>query len=293
MSDTEQTRTGPGVSTHRGVEELTAELSATAEELRRTRVELEHAKDALASTVSHELRTPLASIQGYVELLEDGELGNLSPSSASAIRTIGRNAERLAGLIDGLLQQEPQRAAPTLELTDVDLGELVDQCRNALSSIARSRKLDLSVMIAPRLPRVRADREQLEQVMLNLVGNALKFTPEGGRVSVVVEAAPSGVALVVTDTGIGIPEGELDSLFSRYFRSSVSVNREIQGTGLGLAVAKSIIDHHDGRVTVRSTEGVGTTVRVELPVDTGAQAVPAWWANHQSPANGSTSGTNA
>lgn len=273
-------------------DDLANELAVATDELRRTREELDRAQRLLASNVSHELRQPLATIQGYVELLEDGELGQISPSSSSAIRTIGRNAERLATLLDDLLQA-PVHSEPTLELAEVDVGGIVRESQVALRSVARSRGLDFAVSLSPMLRRIRADRDQVEQVVMNLVGNALKFTPDGGRVSVVVESASDGIVLVVSDTGIGIPEHEVGSLFSRFFRSSLSVNRGIEGHGLGLAVTKSIVDHHRGHITVDSQEGVGTTVRVALPVDPSAQGgVSAWRRSHHSPTNGSTSGTN-
>lgn len=277
-------------------EELASELSATVEELRRTRDELDRARNALAASVSQELRTPLASIQGYIELLEDGELGRLSPTTTTAVRTIGRNAARLASLLDELLH--PQSApvsvpAPVAELVDVDLGELVRQSQVALQSVARIRRLQLSVSLAPHLHRIRADRELIEQVVLNLVGNALKFTPEGGTVRVTLEDAGDGVELTVADNGIGIPESEIGSLFAPRFRSSLAVQRGIEGQGLGLVTSKEIVDRHDGRLTVESTEGVGTTVRVRLPADPdGQRGFAAWRRSHQRPTNGSTNGTN-
>ncbi|QZY30245.1 sensor histidine kinase [Nocardioides coralli] len=267
-------------------EELVAELSATLEELSRTRDERDLARNRLVANVSQDLRTPLASIQGYVELLEDGELGRLSPTTLSAVRTIGRNAERLASLLDDLLRPPSDKgpAVPSelaaLDLVDLDLGELVRQSQSALESVARLRELDLTVSVAPHLRRVKADRERIEQVILVLVGNALKYTPSGGRISVTAQAAPEGVALTVVDNGIGISAEDLRALFAPEVRSS-------------LVTAKEIVDRHDGRLVVDSTEGAGTTVRVTLPAHPGDQGgFAAWRRSHPSPRNGSTNGTN-
>jgi signal transduction histidine kinase len=159
--------------------------------------------------------------------------------------------------------------------------------------VARIRRLDLSVTLAPQLRRIKADREQIERLVLDLIGNALKFTPEGGRVAVAVEAAADGVVLLVSDNGIGIPEHEMESVFTPRFRSSLAVARGIGGEGLGLARAKEVVERHDGRITVDSTEGTGTTVWVSLPVEPGGQGgFAAWRRSHQSPTKGSTNGTN-
>lgn len=253
-----------GVAQDLGARMLELQSAQERESLRHLE-ELDRAKDELISTVSHELRTPLTSVRGYLELLDAGDLGPLSAHSARAVRIMTRNVERLDTLVENLLQLSAQGAAPALDLHPVDLRAVVAECHSSLAPQLASNGLVLSVTATPDLRPVLGDRGLVEQVLLNLLSNAVKFTPAGGRVSVDLANAGAGVVLTVTDTGVGIPEDELESVFSRFFRSTLSVASGIPGTGLGLAVTKSIIELHGGRVGVMSTVEVGTAVRVELP----------------------------
>ena len=244
--------------------------AAPAASMRRLR-ELDRAKDAFISNVSHELRTPLTSISGYVELISDGELGELSPGLAQAVDVIGRNTGRLRSLVEDLLTLSAYDASEVrLDRTNLDLAALLSECHGALVPLLVRRELDVRVQPAPDLRRIEADRTQLERVVLNLMSNAVKFTPDGGRVLVRAENAGENVVVTVEDSGIGIPADEQERLFSRFFRSSLSMSAEIQGTGLGLALTKTLVEQHGGSVSLTSAEGVGTTVTVRLPVTAGA-----------------------
>jgi len=227
--------------------------------------ELDLMKDEFVSLVSHELRTPLTSIRGYLELMLE-EAGNLTPEQERFLGVVDRNSERLLRLVSDLLflaQVDAGRLA--IEREDVVFEEVVQDSIEALRPIAESRRIELVTSIAP-LPSLLGDRARLAQVLDNLVSNALKFTPEGGRVSIALRVDGDRSVLEVEDNGVGIPAAEQTRLFERFFRSSRATDNAIPGTGLGLAITKAIVERHDGRISVESREGVGTSVRVELPL---------------------------
>jgi signal transduction histidine kinase len=236
-------------------------LREDAERLR----ELDRMKDEFISLVSHELRTPLTSIRGYVELLEEDE--RLSDEQQRYLAVVGRNTSRLLDLVGDLLflaQVDAGKLA--FELRPVELDLLVEECVEASLPAADAKGIEL-VSSAQRLPSpLQGDPGRLAQVLDNLVSNALKFTPAGGRVEVRLSAM-DGVALIeVEDTGLGLAANEQEQLFERFFRSSRASENAIPGTGLGLAIAKTIVERHGGRIQLESTVDVGTTVRVELPL---------------------------
>ncbi len=228
--------------------------------------ELDRAKDAFISSVSHELRTPLTSIVGYLEMITEGGLGAMSEEVAQGMAIIERNAFRLRDLVEDLLALSAYDASQMpIDLQEVNLVEVVDECRQALVPAAAGREIEVVVDLGEVLPVVQADRTQMERVVLNLLSNAVKFSHDGGRITIGLHAEADAVVLTVSDAGIGIPAAEQDRLFSRFFRSSLSVADEIQGTGLGLALVRSAVEGHRGTVEVDSAEGEGTTVTVRLP----------------------------
>jgi signal transduction histidine kinase len=227
--------------------------------------ELDRMKDEFISLVSHELRTPLTSIRGYVELLQED--GRMSDKQQRYLAVVDRNTSRLLDLVSDLLflaQLDAGKLA--FELRPVELDLLVDECVEASQPAADTKGIEL-VRSTQRLPSpLQGDPARLAQVLDNLVSNALKFTPAGGRVEVRLSAA-DGVALIeVEDTGLGLAANEQEQLFERFFRSSRASENAIPGTGLGLAIAKTIVERHGGRIRLESTVDVGTTVRVELPL---------------------------
>ncbi len=228
--------------------------------------EIDRAKDAFVSNVSHELRTPLASINGYLELVSDGEFGPLSDRLGHAVDVVSRNAGRLQRLVEDLLMFSAYDAAgATLDTSLVPPGRLVRDCAESLRRAAAAKGVSIEVHCAIGLSTLRADRAQLERVMLNVMSNAVKFTPSGGVVSILVANDAAGVVVDVTDTGIGIPAGEQHLIFTRFFRSSLATQAEVPGTGLGLALARTIVELHGGTIDLVSDEGTGTTVTVRLP----------------------------
>jgi len=253
----------------RQLESSNRRLREDADELR----ELDRMKDEFISLVSHELRTPLTSIRGYVELLQED--GSLSDEQQRYLGVVDRNTGRLLDLVSDLLflaQADAGKLA--FELRPVELDLLVDECVEAAQPAADAKGIEL-VRLTKELPSpLQGDPARLAQVLDNLVSNALKFTPAGGRVQVRLSTA-DGVALIeVEDTGVGLAENEQEQLFERFFRSSRAFESAIPGTGLGLAIAKTIVERHGGRIGLESTVDVGTTVRVELPLSLSESSLP-------------------
>ena len=225
-------------------------------------VELDRLKDEFVSSVSHELRTPLTSISGYVELMLETEEDD---EKRDHLAIVDRNAQRLLGLVSDLLfTARLQEGRLELEHERVDLGELVAQTVASARPRAESAAVTLTAELDP-VSAIDGEGARLAQLLDNLVSNAIKFTPAGGSVVVRLSQRERFVCLEVSDTGIGIPEEERERLFQRFFRSQTALERQIQGTGLGLYISKAIVESHGGRIGVRGGETGGTTFYVELP----------------------------
>jgi PAS domain S-box-containing protein len=229
--------------------------------------EVDQVKDAFVSSVSHELRTPITSILGYVEMLQDGEYGGLEPAQLAAVQRVAANSSRLLSLIDDLLtlSRIQERGIGMVDRI-VDLRQVVTAACTVVAPSLQKGVLTLDVDLPADPVPFLGDRDMLERVVINLVGNAVKFTPEQGRIDVRLHAGGETVEIEVADTGIGIPVQEQDQLFSRFFRSSLAQERAIPGSGLGLSLAHAIVEQHGGSMAVESEPGVGTTFRVRLPV---------------------------
>ena len=250
-------------------EAVLAQERETNERLR----QIDRLKDELVMVVSHELRTPLTSIQGYVDLVLDDE--ELDPGARRFLQTAQRNAGRLHRLVeDLLLLSRVDRTELPLALAPLDVATLTAAEIAASRALAEDKGVALDLVLPPAgsSTTVQADEVRLAQVVDNLVANAVKFTPAGGRVRVEVASVGASVRIVVADTGIGIPVEEHGQLFERFFRASTATEQHIPGTGLGLAVSKAIVDAHGGTIEVASAAGLGTTFRVTLPVRAAAAA---------------------
>ena len=227
--------------------------------------ELDRMKDDFVASVSHELRTPLASITGYLELLVEDDVGGLSDEQRNYLAVIDRNSERLLKLVGDLLfVARLSGAAVELEKTPIDLTSLVRQSLEAARPVAEARDLRLELESGGTAV-VEADPCRITQVIDNLLSNALKFTPPGGRVAVRVHSDGDGVRVQVADTGMGVSEADQEHLFERFFRTSDAIGRAIQGTGLGLSIVGALVEAHEGTITIESEVGVGTTFTVVLP----------------------------
>jgi two-component system phosphate regulon sensor histidine kinase PhoR len=254
---------------------------AAMEQLR----ELDRAKDDFVSGVSHELRTPLTSISGYVELLQDGSLGDLDESQQRVMGIVKRNVVRLRSLIEDLLTLSRIGSGDfTPTLADVDVVRLVSTVLEDLRLQADERELELDLQLPDEPVVVRGDEGQLSRALLNMTSNAVKFTPSGGsvRLRVTLDEDEQQVTVEVQDTGIGIPEAEVHQLFRRFFRASNASRSGVPGTGLGLVIVQTIAEQHGGRVELSSTEGVGTTVALHLPLPGASDTA------HETPADART-----
>jgi len=240
-------------------------LTQTQEQNERLR-KLDRMKDEFIALVSHELRTPLTSICGYLELLlQDDVMADLPSAQLNWLQVIDRNAERLLRLVEDLLLTAQASAGNlALEKAELDVAAVVAQAVQAGTPVAAARGISLTCSTEP-LPLTSGDRLRIGQVVDNLVSNALKFTPAGGTVEVRAYPHRSAVRIEVTDTGMGISEHEQARLFERFFRTARAQEQAIPGVGLGLSISKAIVEAHDGRISVRSAEGTGTTFFVDLP----------------------------
>jgi PAS domain S-box-containing protein len=250
------------VATQRALELALARERASVERLR----EVDQLKDTFVSSVSHELRTPITSITGYLELLEDGGFGELNQEQRAAIARIDANSRRLLLLIDDLLVlSRVQDRGLENHHVDLDLRAVVLAAHEVVAPAAERAGVDFAYDVPDgEVPYV-GDVDQLERVLVNLMSNAVKFSPDGGAVSTSLATADDEVQMRVKDTGMGIPVEEQASLFTRFFRSSSARGRAIQGSGLGLSIAKAIVERHGGTITVESEPGHGTEFTVRLP----------------------------
>jgi two-component system, OmpR family, phosphate regulon sensor histidine kinase PhoR len=249
---------------HGLVQAHTIETQAEAVELLR---QLDQAKADFISTVSHELRTPLTSITGYLEMLADGDAGQLPDSALQMLAVIDRNATRLRNLIEDLLTQSRIDAGRLrLDVTTVD--EILTSVRSALMPLASAASVSLHPIISlAGGAYIQGDVQQLEQVFTNLISNAVKFSQDNGSVTVTcgVDDDSDGVFVEIADNGMGIPSNELDRLFTRFFRASNATAAALPGTGLGLAIVAEIVERHGGEIDVESELDHGSTFTVWLP----------------------------
>ena len=221
--------------------------------------QLDRMKDSFLTAVSHELRTPLSSLHGYLEMLLEDDFDAVT--ARRFLTVMQRNSDRLMRLVDDLMQvARPAEDGMPLDLADVDLAELCRQATTACRPLAEQKQVRLSERTDGTVI-VRGDRQRLRQALNHLIVNAIKFTGPGGAVT--VEAGPPGVT--VTDTGVGIPAGDLPHVFDRFFRSAAADSMAAPGPGLGLAIVRSIVEAHRGSVRLESEPGVGTTARMTIP----------------------------
>jgi PAS domain S-box-containing protein len=246
--------------------------------------EVERAKSEFVSLVSHELRTPLTSIKGFSDLLlEDPTLAG-EGEAREFLRIIGANADRLVELVSGMLETsriESGRVEPERE--ELPLAPLVEQAVAALRPQLEARNQTASVTAEPGLPPAWADPRLVTQIVTNLLSNANKYTPDGGRIAVRLERDGSMLRCAVTDTGIGMSADELEQVFTRFFRARNQTTMATRGTGLGLSITRSLVELHGGRVSVESEPAVGSTFAFTLPI---AAEVRAPEADRTAPAPG-------
>jgi len=228
---------------------------------------VDRAKSDFVATVSHELRTPLTSVTGYIEMLLDQDMGQLTPEQKHALDTINRNTTRLQDLIEDLLTISAIEAGTFAAVTKpTNLLDIIEAAAEDAAPTVASKGITLTTALPPDRLIVHGDASHLARVMTNLVSNAVKFTPAGGRVELTADVVSGWAIVSVADTGIGIPDADQKDLFTRFFRASNATKRAIPGTGLGLAIVQSIVARHGGEISFQSQEGEGTTVTLRLPL---------------------------
>jgi signal transduction histidine kinase len=228
-------------------------------------LEVDRLKDDFVAMISHDLRTPLTSIIGFVDLTLQERAGPIGGDQRMYLEVVARSAQRLLRIVEDLLFVARLQSGPLrLTVADVDLAAIVREAVVEAQLRAQKQEVTVALELEP-IPLVLGDPGRLSQLLDNLLSNAIKFTPEGGRITVRLEPASAGVRLEVADTGIGIPPDELPGLFERFVRASTATERQLPGTGLGLYIARSIVEAHNGTIGVESTPGVGTRFRIELP----------------------------
>jgi signal transduction histidine kinase len=235
--------------------------------------ELDKLKSQFIQNVSHELRTPLAIIRGYAELLDSGDLGELDIAYRDPVSTIARRSAMLSNMVDDLIAilEAEERA---VKKTDFDLGSLIQTMMREFEITAQKTDVTLRTEIGSRIPLFHGDTDHLKRVIDNLVSNALKFTPNEGQVLVSLRFEGEHFVLQVSDTGIGIPEDELERIFERFYQVDGSMSRRFGGTGLGLSLVHEIVLAHHGRIEVESGVNKGTTFTIYFPIESELVANP-------------------
>jgi signal transduction histidine kinase len=251
------------------------------EDLRKAYAELKQLdamKSDFLANISHELRTPLAPIVGYVGMLLSGRPGPLTDRQRSHLTVMESAVQRLQGLIEGLLAfVQMDQGELEIQVRPSPLGSLLEEQAHLVASRATEKGLTMEVEIPADLPDVLMDARQIARAMVLMLDNAIKFTPQGGRIALGVKAhvspddPPPGwkhgsVEVRLSDTGIGIPADKIPRIFDKFYQVDASSTRSYGGTGLGLALVKQIMDAHGTRVTVESTHGAGSTFRFRLPI---------------------------
>jgi PAS domain S-box-containing protein len=227
--------------------------------------ELDRLKDEFIGLVSHELRTPLTSIIGYADLLRNERARGLDIDHFAKV--IQRNSRRLLRLVGDLLFLSGINSGElAMEFTSADLAEIAASAVDEMRPEALRKHIDLT-LTADAIPRFTLDPVRIFELLVNLISNAVKFTPDGGQVEVKLALAGEDVVLAVTDTGMGIPATDQERIFERFFRTETAAEQAIPGIGLGLTITKAIVAAHKGTITVDSEEGRGSTFTIYLPLE--------------------------
>jgi two-component system, NarL family, sensor histidine kinase BarA len=254
--------------------ELTEKNKRLAQAVERLQ-ETDRIKSNFLATVSHELRTPLTSVIGYSEMLLEGIAGELNPEQREYVRTVMEKGDQLLQLITGILDISRMEAGEMrFERQPFELDEIVSVALSTIAPHARRKKLQLRCELQPELPQVLGDRDKVRQVLLNLLNNAVKFTPESGTIDIKAEIAPlnpaksadTGLMISVKDSGIGVPKEHHKRVFDAFYQVDNSSTREFGGTGLGLNIVKRFVEAQGGVVGITSEEGEGATFHFTLPL---------------------------
>lgn len=229
--------------------------------------EISQMKNEFVSTVSHELRTPLTSIKGYVDLILDGEAGDINDIQEEFLGIVKQNSDRLVALINDLLDiSRIESGRIHLKIQPLDMADIMQGAAETFRAVAETARIALAVEVPEDLPAAAGDRDRVGQVVMNLLSNAIKYSPGGGTVRVASRLRDRQVVVDVSDEGIGIPTEDQEHLFDKFYRVDSSLTREIGGSGLGLSICKTIIELLGGQIWVKSDPGTGSTFSFSLPI---------------------------
>lgn len=244
------------------IQERTKQLESALEEVKI----VSKTKSEFISAVSHELRTPLTSIKGYAAILMAGKLGDVPEPVKLRLGKINEHSDNLVGLINNLLDiARIESGRVEMSMKQSDLAHIVENVHDLLTPQMKEKNIHWRFIKPPDLPEILSDPTQIERVFINLIGNAIKFTPPEGTITVKMKNDLEKLSVEVSDTGIGIPEENIGKLFDEFFRVENKINQNVKGTGLGLSLAKKIIEAHNGTIWVTSKVNVGTTFHFTIP----------------------------
>jgi signal transduction histidine kinase len=255
------------------------QLEKANQELRK----IDAMKSEFVSVASHELRTPLAAIKNAVQLMLSGKTGEINENQERFLSMADRNINRLTNILNNLLNLSRIESGKTeLKFENITLKKIIDLTASSLRPQADVKSIQIKVEVPDQLPAVYGDPEKIEQILINLIGNAIKFTPDGGKIIITAKYLPKEkeggygdkVAVSVKDTGIGIPPEHLEPIFEKFHQVESSLKRSVTGTGLGLAITKGLVEAHQGRIWAESEMGKGSAFTFTLPLAEGERREP-------------------
>jgi signal transduction histidine kinase len=256
------------------LKDLADQLERTNQELKR----IDEIKSEFVSVASHELRTPLAAIKNAIQLILKGKTGEINEAQEKFLSMADRNINRLTNILNNLLNlSKIESGKIQMKLENFELKKLIELTVSSLKPQADEKSVQIILEVPEPLPQVYGDQEKIEQILTNLIGNAIKFTPEGGQILLTAKPFSKDqnnehgdkVAVSVKDSGIGIPQEHLEAIFEKFHQVEGSLNRSMSGTGLGLAITRGLLEAHQGKIWVESEVGKGSIFTFTLPVSEG------------------------
>ena len=228
---------------------------------------IDEMKTEFISIVSHEFRTPLTSIKGYVDLILEGDTGEINETQREFLGIAHDETNRLAVLVNDLLDVSRIEAGRIkLEMEPLAIGEMINAAIISLQPQATEKAVEVTAHLSEMSLHIKGDRDRINRIILNLLSNAIKYNKQGGKIDIVVSRDKSMVQVDVADTGVGISEADIPMLFAKFYKAGATAAVSAGGTGLGLFIAKSLVELHGGRIWVKSEEGKGSTFSFTLPV---------------------------
>ena len=228
-------------------------------------MKLDNIRKEFVADVSHELKTPITSIKGYSETLIDTDCDE--ETQKHFLQVINDNANRMEKLVQDLLTLSKYDTNKERRIvSEFELGELVKSCKERFDIEIKRKNQNAQCFVTANVPKVYADKDGIERVILNILSNSIKYTPEGGKIDIYVGYVHNDAYVKIKDTGIGIPKEDLERIFERFYRVDKARSRQYGGTGLGLSIAKEIIEKNNGSLDIKSKVNEGTEVVIKIPV---------------------------